>query len=399
MKVAVKKKDFSKPSINSIKEKLGITRSKNNLTYSSAIKPISFINLPEAFQEATQLPGIPQGYLTLVSGWSNTGKSSLKNSTIASCQRMGILPVIYETENNFDWKYAVDCGVRAEPIYGDVEHEVVDPETGEITVETVNEIVDWEGDFLYFDSSHLAEMYGNFDYSQGKDVKTKRKQAVIEDIAHSINDLLDLQDNGDIQQPICFIWDSVGSLPSYRSVTSKAGNNMFDAAALQQSFNNIVNNRIPESKSVNCKYTNTLFFVNKIWNDSMNSMGGAASIELKGGKGLYYASRLIIHLGGIAKAATKKLKAIAKGETYQYGIETKISVTKNQLPSPYNISYESTMCCVHNGLCSPKKLDEYKKTYAKDLLKLLEDSRNGELGNVNESELSFTEEEEISYEG
>ena len=60
-------------------------------------------------------------------------------------------------------------------------------------------------------------------------LKTKRKVAVIEDIAYSINEILDMQDEGKIQQPLCFIWDSVGSLPSYKSYTSKTGNNMFDA--------------------------------------------------------------------------------------------------------------------------------------------------------------------------
>jgi hypothetical protein len=164
---------------------------------------------------------------------------------------------------------------------------------------------------------------------------------------------------------------------------------MFDANAISQAFSNIINNRIPSSKKMNSEYTNTFFCVNKIWNDSMNSMGGVPSIELKGGKTFFYGARLIIHLGGIGKASTKKLTATAKGETYNYGITTKIRTTKNQLPTPWNITYEGEMSCVHNGLVSPDRLDEYKKTYIKDILSKLEEG--GET--VEESDVKFIEEE------
>ena len=224
MKQPVKKKTFTKPSIGDIKSKMGLTvESVQDYTKSSADKPMAFIPMPEAFNEAVKLPGIPMGYLSLVSGWSNTGKSTIKNSLIASCINNGILPVIYETETSFDFKYAIDCGMKATPIYGDVEIEKVDLQTGEVTYETENRIINYEGDFIYFDHTILAELYGDNDYSSGKKVAKKRKVAVIEDIAYSMNDILDMQDNGDIQQPICFIWDSIGSIPSYKSFTSKSG--------------------------------------------------------------------------------------------------------------------------------------------------------------------------------
>ena len=391
MKQPIKKKEFKRPSIASIKEKLNLNmKSNDDLVKSSADKPTDFIPLPQAFADAVKLPGIPKGYLSIVTGWSNTGKSTIKNCLIASCINNGILPVIYETENNFDFKYAIDCGMKATPVYGDVEVEHIDEETGEITVTTENRIINYEGDFIYFDNKILAEQYGNRDYSTGKEVKIKRKVAVLEDIAYSINEILDMQDNGDIQQPICFIWDSIGSIGSFKSYTSKSGNNMFDAGAIAQAFNSIINDRIPSSKKISEPYTNTFFCVNKIWNDSMNSMGGVPSIELKGGKTMFYGARLIVHLGGIGKAATKKLEATAKGQKYQYGITTKIRVSKNQLPTPYNVTYEGEMSCVHNGLCNPNALEDYKKTYMKEILDKL-----SELGgdSVSEKDVSFEEEE------
>ena len=391
MKQPIKKKEFAKPSIASFKEKYGLTmKSKKDLVKSTADKPTDFIPLPEAFADAIKLPGIPKGYLTIVTGWSNTGKSTIKNCLIASCINNGILPVIYETENNFDFQYAIDCGMKATPIYDDVEVEHIDEETGEITYTTEKQIINYDGEFLYFDNKILAEMYGNRDYSTGKESKTKRKEAVLEDIAYSINDLLDAQERGEITQPMCFIWDSIGSIQSFKSLESKTGNNMFDAGAISQSFSNIINNRIPSSKKVSEKYTNTFFCVNKIWNDSMNSMGGVPSIELKGGKTFFYGARLIIHLGGIGKASTKKLDATAKGAKYVYGITTKVRTSKNQLPTPWNVTYEGEMSCVHNGLINPKNLDEYKKTFMKNILAKLEE--NG-ASDISEGDIEFSEED------
>lgn len=391
MRQPIKKKEFKRPSIAALKEQLNLSvKNGEDLIHSAAEKPISFITLPEAFSDALKLPGIPEGYLTIVTGWSNTGKSTIKNCLIASCINNGILPIIFETESNFDFQYAIDCGMKATPVYGDVEIEDVDHETGEITYHTESRIINYEGDFIYFDNKILADRYGDIDHSTGARVKTHRKVAVLEDIAYAINEFLDYQDEGTIAQPICFIWDSIGSISSFKSYTSKRNNNMFDANAISEFFNGIINSRIPLSRKVSEKYTNTFFCVNKIWNDSMNSMGGVPSIELKGGKTMFYGARLIIHLGGIGKASTKKLEATAKGEKYQYGIITKCRVSKNQLPTPWNVTYQGEMACVHNGLISPDKLDEYKKNAMKDILQKLD-----ELGahNASESDIEFSEEE------
>lgn len=396
MKQAIKKKVRTKPSIDDIQSALGLDideKKEESLIFSNAEKPLEFIPMPYAFSEVLKIPGIPQGYATIITGWSNTGKSSIKNAIIASCMDNGILPVIYETEQNFDFSFAIDCGMKATPVYGIVDVEVIDEETGEIKTIKEERIIKYKGDFLYFDNQVLAARYGDNDYSTGKKVKTKRKTAVIEDIAYSINEILDMQDEGKIQQPICFIWDSVGSLPSFKSYVSKTGNNMFDANGLSTAFSTILNNRIPASRKVANEFTNTFVCVNKIWNDSMNSVGGAASIELKGGKSLYYAARLIIHCGGVAKAGTKKLTATAKGQNYNYGIVSKLRVTKNQLPSPYTLTYEGECAFVHNGLCSINQLEEYKKTYAKDMLQKLQNLNGTYNDDISASDMTFIESE------
>ena len=290
MKQPIKKKEFKKMDIKSLKAELGLKASKDNMVVSAADKPQDFIVMPEAFVEATKLPGIPMGVTTILHGHSNTGKSLLKNCLIASAQRKGILPVIFETENNFSFPFAINCGMRATPIYGDVEVEDVDEETGEITYHTENRIIDYDGDFLYYDSEILADKYGDMDYSQGKKVSKKRKHPVIEDIAYCMNELLDLQDEGKIDRPLLFIWDSVGSIPSFKSYNSKVNNAMWDAGSISVAFNTLLNNRIPSSKKISSPYTNTFVAVNKVWLDSMSSPVGPPSLSMKGGSSLLYSS-------------------------------------------------------------------------------------------------------------
>lgn len=395
MKQPIKKKDFKRPSIKDLKAEMGLNATKTNMVVSAADKPQDFIVMPEAFTEATKLPGIPMGVTTIIHGHSNTGKSLLKNCLIASAQRRGILPVIIETENNFSFQFAIDCGMRATPIYDDVEVEHVDEETSEITYTTEKQIVDYEGEFVYYDSEILAEKYGDFDHAQGKRVGKKRKLPVIEDVAMCINEWLDLQEEGKIQQPLLFIWDSVGSIPSYASLMSQRSNSMWDAKALQEAFNIVLNNRIPSSKKVSNPYTNTFVAINKIWLDNMSAPMAAPSIKFKGGNALLYASRLTILLGGTLQAATKRLTATSKGEKYTYGLLTKIKVVKNQLDAPYGLTYEGSFCCVPDGMVSEEQLDDYKKKNISKILKQLGDqlSSKGKSCEITEADVEFSEEE------
>ena len=380
-KQPLKKKEVKSFSVKDFKKDfLGEKVSK------TADKELEWLIMPSAFQEAVKLPGIPMGRTTMVRGWSDTGKSTLKNLAIAAAMRQGVLPVIFETEGNFDFQYAKDCGMDIEPIYGEIE----DEETGEVR----EGIVDWEGNYVLFTPTKMCDFCGKMDYSTGKEVSKQRRVAVIEDIGYIINTFLDKQDNGELPMPLLFIWDSVGSIQSWKSYTSKVGNNMFDAGAINTVFKPIFA-RISTSKEVGSPYTNTMFVVNKIWQDNANSVGGAVAIKNSGGEAFQYGVRLQIHVGGVAKAGTKKLKATLKGEEYQYGTVTKISVYKNQLPTPYNITYSGTMCCVHNGIVSEDELNDYKKTQIPVIIERMTALLGEDGGNVNASDVTFKEEGEV----
>lgn len=383
-KQPLKKKAISSFSVKSFKSNfLGDTVGK------AADKDLEWIVLPQAFEQATKLPGIPMGRTTMVRGWSDTGKSTLKNLTIASAMRQKILPIIFETEGNFDFQYAKDCGMDITPVYDDVEY--ADEETGEIIKK--REIVDWEGDYILFTTTKICEFCGDMDYTSGTKKSKKRKVAVIEDIGYIINTFLDKQDNGELPMPLLFVWDSIGSIQSWKSYTSKTGNNMFDAGAISVTFKPIFT-RISSSKEVGSEYTNTMFVVNKIWLDSQNSVGPSVSVKNSGGESFFYGVRLGIHVGGVAKAATKKLKAVYKGQDYQYGNVTKIAVFKNQLPTPFNITYSGTMCCVHNGIISEDEIDSYKKEQIPLIMKKVAEASGESVENMNISDIQFTETED-----
>lgn len=396
MKQAIKKgAGIKKKGISAWKEKVGLNVTAANLEVSNADKPMDWLVMPKAFQEATRLTGFPIGYVSMIGGFSDTGKTTILNHVLVSAQRQGFIPVIYDTENNMDWKYLTDMGFEATPVYGEIDVEHVDPETGEVTYTKENRIITYDGDFIYFNNNILAAKYGQYDYSTGKETKNKRKEAVIEDIAASMKELLDAQDNGEIDQGFVFVWDSIGSINSYKSYKSVTNNNMFDAGSVSVAFSNILNNRIPSSRKMSSPYTNTMIAISKIWLDSMTAPMAAPTVKYKNGNTFYYACHgLIVHVGGALTSGTKKLKAVSKGATYRYGLETKIKVVKNHLPSPYNVTYEGNMICTAHGLIDKEELPQYQKEHISDMLAQLNEQLSKSNKTADIEDVVFTDEEE-----
>lgn len=396
MKQAIKKgAGIKKKGISAWKEKVGLNATAANLEVSNADKPMDWLVMPKAFQEATRLTGFPIGYVSMIGGFSDTGKTTILNHVLVSAQRQGFIPVIYDTENNMDWKYLTDMGFEATPVYGEIDVEHVDPETGEVTYTKENRIITYDGDFIYFNNNILAAKYGQYDYSTGKETKNKRKEAVIEDIAASMKELLDAQDNGEIDQGFVFVWDSIGSINSYKSYKSVTNNNMFDAGSVSVAFSNILNNRIPSSRKMSSPYTNTMIAISKIWLDSMTAPMAAPTVKYKNGNTFFYACHgLIVHVGGALTSGTKKLKAVSKGATYRYGLETKIKVVKNHLPSPYNVTYEGNMICTAHGLIGKEELPQYQKEHISDMLAQLNEQLSKSNKTADIEDVVFTDEEE-----
>lgn len=378
-KQVIKKKSKLNPvdALNAIKDKIGMNNTEDQSTY-NADKDMEWLIMPKAYQEATQLPGVPQGYVTTIAGHSNVGKSTIVNHIIVAAQQQGLLPILIDTENNFSISYCQQMGGEFEITY----KEEVDEDTGEVKQVPIN----YGGNFVYYDSNLLARFFGDNDYSSGKKLTKPRHRCCIEDVAACINYWLNMQEQGDLPCGIVFIWDSVGSVSSYRSITGSTANNMFDAGAMSQCFSDIINSRIPSSRKMASEYTNSLVFINKVWLDGVSSPFAPPSLELKNGKTVTYGSRLIILLGGQLKASIKRLTATSKGVDYNYANETKIKVLKNQLPN-WSITYEGKMYCTEFGLMNKEELEEFKKSRLPEILK--EKSQN--LEDVDFASIAFDE--------
>ena len=329
------KKPIDKKSFN-----LTDFKKKHGLDAVVKEKEVTWIPLSDSFHEALKIPGLARGYMTSFRGFSNTGKSTAIYESAAGAQKIGDLPVIIDTEGNWSWEHARNIGVQFE--------EIVDEETGEI--------IDYAGDFIFLNGDDLLNKYKCFDYSNGKEgTKALRSEPVIEDVARLITDLLDAQEAGDLPRNLCFLWDSVGSINGFKSVTSKSNNNQWNAGSMETAFKSLVNHRLPASRREGKPYINTFAVVQKVWLDNENKV-----IKHKGGEAFFYSPRIIIHFGGILSHSTVKLKATSGGETYQFGIETKVRCEKNQVNG---IEEHGKLASTPHGYWNPDKIDDYKKEH------------------------------------
>jgi len=316
---------------------LGSFKKNNGMDMTVKEKDLTWIPLSDSFHEALKIPGLARGYFTSFRGYSNTGKSTAIYEAVAGAQKIGDLPIIIETEGNWSWEHARNIGVQFE--------EVIDEATGEI--------IDYEGDFIYLNGDDLLTRYQCVDYSNGKEgSKILRSEPIIEDVSRLMTELLDSQSEGNLDRNLCFLWDSVGSLNGFQSVMSKSNNNQWNAGSMETAFKSLVNHRLPASRRMGKPYTNTFAVVQKIWLDNMNTV-----IKHKGGEAFFYSPRVIVHFGGILTHSTVKLKATSGGETYQFGIETKVRCEKNQVNG---VEEQGKLASTPHGYWNPSKIEEYK---------------------------------------
>ena len=78
---------------------------------------------------------------------------------------------------------------------------------------------------------------------------------------------------------------------------------MFDAGTISAAFQDIMDNKIPSSRKISSKYSNSMILINKVWLDGTTNPVAPPSLEMKGGKSITYRSRLIILLGGQLKSS------------------------------------------------------------------------------------------------
>ena len=308
-------------------------KSKFLSSNSIKFKEQKWIPLSPAFQEIVTLPGIPHGHITLLRGHSDTGKTTALLEIAVNAQKMGILPVFIITEMKWSWDHAKMMGLQV--------NEVADKDIGEV--------VDYNGFFIYIDRGKLN---------------------TVEDVAEFILDLLDEQKKGNLPYDLCFLWDSIGSVPCEMSVKSNKNNNEWNAGAMSTQFGNNVNQRILLSRKESSPNTNSLVCINKIWVDKPASPMEMPKMKNKGGNTMFFDSTLVVTFGNITNSGTSKIKATKNGKDVEFAKRTKVAIDKNHING---VTTMGRVIMTPHGFIEedPKAINEYKKEHSHEWLQVL----------------------------
>ena len=330
--MAIKKKEFS---LDAIKDKYS-TKTK--------YKETDFYEVGEAFHSSCGLPGPALGNINMFLGHSNSSKTTALVKAAVSAQKKGHLPVFIITEKKWSWDHAVELGLVAEITDGE-----------------------WDGQFIFND---------NFDY--------------IEQVTDYINELLDEQEKGNIPYSLCFLWDSVGSVPCKMTYDGKGGK-QHNASVLADKIGMGIQARITKSRKEDYPYTNTMVVVNQPWVELPDNPFGQPTIKAKGGEALWLASALVFLFGNQKNAGINHITATKNGRTVSYAIRTKISVLKNHING---LGYkDGKIIATPQGYIADDKdaLEKYKKEYSQYWNAIL--SGTGEI-TLDETEETFANENE-----
>ena len=94
------------------KKTFSISDYRKNLDLEEVIyKEDEWIPLSRAYQDTTQLPGIPMYGVTMVYGHPDSGKSTLALEAAKGAIDNDILPIFINTEKKFNWSHALDMGI------------------------------------------------------------------------------------------------------------------------------------------------------------------------------------------------------------------------------------------------------------------------------------------------
>ena len=308
-------------------------KEKKSLNNNVKFKEQKWIPFSKALQDVLSIPGAPIGHISLLRGHSDTGKTTALLELAVSAQKMGILPVFIITEMKWSWTHAKQMGFQLQ----------------EIKDETTGETVNYNGFFLYADRSSLN---------------------TIEDVAEFIADLLDEQRKGNLPYDLCFLWDSIGSIPCKMSIEANKNNPMWNAGAMSQQFGNFINQRFPLSRKESSPYTNTMVAINKIWVAPAETIMSQPKMKMKNGETMFLDSTIVLTFGNITNSGTSKIKATKNGKEVEFAKRSKVSCDKNHVTG---ITTKGTITMTVHGFIPDDKaaVDSYKKEHSNEWTQIL----------------------------
>jgi hypothetical protein len=312
--MAIKKTDFS--------------ALKNKFSEVASFKPDRFFDLGDPFLDACGVPGPAMGHLNMFLGHSDTGKTTALINAAIDAQKKGILPVFLITEQKWTFEHAQLMGLQCD--------RVEDKTTGDYN---------WDGFFLF--NNH-------FDY--------------IEQITDYVNTLLNAQEKGELDYDLCFLWDSVGSVPCKMTFEGKGGK-QHNASTLSDRIGMGLNQRISGSRRADKKYTNTMIICNQPWVELPDNPFGQPKIKAKGGEAVWLNSTMVFLFGNQKGAGITKISITKDGRKVKIATRTKVSVMKNHVNG---LGYEDGRILVtahgfmraKNDTEEKKSIEQYKKDAA-----------------------------------
>jgi RecA/RadA recombinase len=300
------KKSTTKPKVKA-KQTFSLSDYRINLNLEEVeYKEDEWIPLSKAYQDTTQLPGIPMYGVTMVYGHPDSGKSTLALEAARGAIKNGILPIFINTEKKFNWSHANEMGI-------------------------------FQDDMLYVDS--IEE---------------------VEDITKFIRERLADQRDGILPTDILVIVDSIGNVVSKAEKAAiekdEDGAIMKTAKVLTQQIHRVIEKQISATKRADFPYSATLLIVNHAYESTTANM-----LIPYGGKGITKAASLVVRMGGIISNSSK-VYATKQGVNVSFAIKTAIVVEKNHVT---NICVKDKILCTAHGFVKDdtSSLNAYKKEH------------------------------------
>lgn len=221
-----------------------------------------WIQMPHPWQQLTGTPGIPFGQVTTIQGKPDSGKTTIALHGMVEAQEQGYNVVLIDTEHKFNRKRLKNMG-------------------GDLT------------NYLHIKCDTIEEGFDNID-------KTLAQYMKVSD------------------QPVLFVWDSLGQTPTDEEFHGDARKITVASAA------KVIKKNLRRIRSKLARTNSAVVFINHVY-DNINALFGN-STKGYGGNGAYFAAALCLEVQRIRnkEVQVNKVKKVV-------GIVSGIKCTKNHL--------------------------------------------------------------------
>jgi len=246
-------------------------------------KPLQYIVMPEPFQKATGLKGIPLGFSSMMYGLSDSGKTDILLKIAQEAVKQGILPKLIITENKLDESRLAEHGL--------IPKENCILEEGLTTLEDV-----------------------------------------FDDISVTVEDVK----KGKLAMDVIILWDSVAGTPSKESfeidkegrITKKYGPQK--NAQVIGYYNPIIAKRIASTREMLCDKSVGLVMLNQAYVKPAEFPGGMATTVPNGGEKIWFPLSLSIEI-----KEGQRIKMAVNGQNREIALVSKLKIKKNHITGLY----------------------------------------------------------------